>query len=290
MHVHSVANVAVDRSAEVGRGPGLALSAVPRPRCHWCPQHERRHGRPDARADQVGQAPAGRGGAARATPVPHRGPFDRWRSSLGEQPGRRAHGGGGAGRGGAAGLEWRGPGQGVREPLARGLLRDHGRGASQGNPRGRPCPVPHHTRGGGRGRPAHGRASGRVGGGVRDRRRRRAGTVRPSSFRLRQPPRTRAVPGDVPAHSRTLRQPESRHLQLGHRGVPPAWRGLHRRPGRLPPRRVRGSGPFGYGRHATRPRDAPPQLGRLVQVRGGSGASVDPAADRAPRAGERPSR
>ena len=42
-------------------------------------------------------------GTSRATPIPHHRPFGRWRSSPGEQPGRRAHGRRGTGGGGTAG-------------------------------------------------------------------------------------------------------------------------------------------------------------------------------------------
>lgn len=49
----------------------------------------------------------------------------------------------------------------VYENLSRGLLRDHRRGQAQENPRGRPRAVPRHTPGGRPRWPAHRRASGR---------------------------------------------------------------------------------------------------------------------------------
>ena len=61
MHVHSVANVALDIEMSLGGRHGLAFSAVPCLGRHRRPEHERRNRRCQARADEVSQAPAGRG-------------------------------------------------------------------------------------------------------------------------------------------------------------------------------------------------------------------------------------
>ena len=229
MHVHSVANVAVDRSHESRRGPGLALPALPRPRRHWCSQHERRNGRRDARADQVGQAPAGRGGCSRATPIRHRRPFARWRSSS------RA-----ATQSSCAQQQRHGPrwnswsrmasisSRSTKTSPARPTSRSSTRPGAERIPVDGHVPfrvTPEEAADAGQRTAEHPEALAAGCSTAAEAERKRFASV---LGRLRQPARQREVPGHVPTRPRALRQPGSGRLRGRHRGVPAERSGGHR--------------------------------------------------------------